>query len=48
MGGDLGNLEDESEDFKVINEKDAPIKLPMDDGGLYIFKHKIGSLHNRT
>ncbi|KAL0868218.1 hypothetical protein ABMA27_007753 [Loxostege sticticalis] len=31
--GEMGNLDDESEDFKQINEKDAPIKLPMDDGG---------------
>lgn len=33
--GDLNNVEDESSvDFKKILERDTPIKLPTDDGGL--------------
>uniref|UniRef100_A0A2A4JRI3 DNA-directed RNA polymerase III subunit RPC4 n=1 Tax=Heliothis virescens TaxID=7102 RepID=A0A2A4JRI3_HELVI len=34
--GESGNMadEDSSEDFKHIHERDAPIKLPMDDGVL--------------
>ncbi|XP_063832540.1 DNA-directed RNA polymerase III subunit RPC4 isoform X1 [Ostrinia nubilalis] len=31
--GELGNLDEEGQDFKQVNEQDAPIKLPMDDGG---------------
>ncbi|KAF9794921.1 hypothetical protein SFRURICE_005156 [Spodoptera frugiperda] len=33
--GENGNLadDDSGEDFKLIHETDAPIKLPMDDGG---------------
>ncbi|XP_028159503.1 DNA-directed RNA polymerase III subunit RPC4 isoform X2 [Ostrinia furnacalis] len=30
--GELGNLDEEGQDFKQVNEQDAPIKLPMDDG----------------
>ncbi|XP_059051726.1 DNA-directed RNA polymerase III subunit RPC4 isoform X1 [Achroia grisella] len=31
--GDSNYEEDASEDFKEVIEKDAPVKLPMDDGG---------------
>ncbi|CAH2986041.1 unnamed protein product [Chilo suppressalis] len=39
--GDNSILDDDvNEDFKNVNERDAPIKLPMDDGGWSVKKGK--------